>query len=156
MNIKKSLYWSVAGAFLLAACTPDDHSLSMPDLQPADLVQGKAYTVDVDAQNTITLKSLLDKSYNCYWIHPNGRAQGNVATLALPFAGTYEVTFGVDTRGGVVYGAPYQFQINTNNMSLLEDHSLYLSDRWCGTIQKVGSSRQGLWCRQLHWSSDVL
>ena len=121
MNIKKSLYWSVAGAFLLAACTPDDHSLSMPDLQPADLVQGKAYTVDVDAQNTITLKSLLDKSYNCYWIHPNGRAQGNVATLALPFAGTYEVTFGVDTRGGVVYGAPYQFQINTNNMSLLED-----------------------------------
>ena len=121
MNIKKSLYWSVAGAFLLAACTPDDHSLSMPDLQPADLVQGKAYTVDVDAQNTITRKSLLDKSYNCYWIHPNGRAQGNVATLALPFAGTYEVTFGVDTRGGVVYGAPYQFQINTNNMSLLED-----------------------------------
>lgn len=86
MNIKKSLYWSVAGAFLLAACTPDDHSLSMPDLQPADLVQGKAFTVDVDAQNTITLKSLLDKSYNCYWIHPNGRAQGNVATLALPFA----------------------------------------------------------------------
>ena len=68
MNIKKSLYWSVAGAFLLAACPPDDHSLSMPDLQPADLVQGKAYTVDVDAQNTITLKSLLDKSYNCYWI----------------------------------------------------------------------------------------
>lgn len=121
MNIKKSIYLSAAVALVLGSCAPDDHSLSFPDLKSEDLVQGKAYTVDVDAQNTITLKSLLDKSYNCYWIHPNGRAQGSVATLALPFAGTYEVTFGVDTRGGVVYGAPYQFQINTNNMSLLED-----------------------------------
>lgn len=121
MNIKKSIYLSAAVALVMGSCAPDDHSLSFPDLKSEDLVQGKAYTVDVDAQNTITLKSLLDKSYNCYWIHPNGRAQGSVASLALPFAGTYEVTFGVDTRGGVVYGAPYQFQINTNNMSLLED-----------------------------------
>ena len=121
MNTKKSIYLSLAAALLLGACSPDEYSLSKPDLTAEELVQGVAYTVDVDAQNTITLTSLLDKSYNCYWVHPNGRAQGNVATLALPFAGTYEVTFGVDTRGGVVYGAPYQFTINTNNMSLLED-----------------------------------
>ncbi len=121
MNIKKSIYLSAAVLFTLGACAPDDHSLSKPDLQSSDLVQGLAYTVDVDAQNTITLTSLLDESYNCYWIHPNGRAQGNVATLSLPFAGTYEVTFGVDTRGGVVYGEPYRFNITTNNMSLLED-----------------------------------
>ena len=121
MNTKKSIYLSLAAALLLGSCSPDEYSLSKPDLTAEELVQGVAYTVDVDAQNTITLTSLLDKSYNCYWVHPNGRAQGNVATLALPFAGTYEVTFGVDTRGGVVYGAPYQFTINTNNMSLLED-----------------------------------
>ncbi len=121
MNTKKSIYLSLAAALLLGSCSPDEYSLSKPDLTAEELVQGVAYTVDVDAQNTITLTSLLNKSYNCYWVHPNGRAQGNVATLALPFAGTYEVTFGVDTRGGVVYGAPYQFTINTNNMSLLED-----------------------------------
>ena len=121
MNIKKSLYLSAAVALLLGACAPDDHSLSSPDLQPADLVEGKAFSVDVDAQNTITLKSLLDKRYNCYWIQPNGRSQGPVVQLALPFAGTYEVQFGVDTRGGVVYGEPYKFNITTNNMSLLEN-----------------------------------
>lgn len=106
---------------MLGACTPDDHSLSTPDLQPAELAEGIAFTVSVDAQNTVTMQSLLDKSYNCFWIHPNGRAQGPTATTALPFSGTYEVQFGVDTRGGVVYGEPYKFQVSTNNMSLLED-----------------------------------
>ena len=119
--MKKISYMSVAVALFLGACSPDDYSLNKPDLQPEDLVEGITYSVTVDEQNTITLQSLLDKSYNCYWVHPNGRAQGPTAKLALPFAGTYEVTFGVDTRGGVVYGAPYQFQVTTNNMSLLSD-----------------------------------
>ena len=121
MKINKILYSFMATAALMTACSPDDPGLSSPDLQATDLVQGIAYSVAVDAENTVTLTSLLDKSYNCYWVHPNGRAQGPVATLQLPFSGTYEVTFGVDTRGGVVYGEPYQFQVTTNNMSLLED-----------------------------------
>ncbi len=124
MNIKKSTYLSVAVALLMGACSPDEHSLSKVDFQPSDLVQGKAYSVEVDAQNTITLKSLLDKKYNCYWIQPNGRSQGSEVKLQLPFAGTYEVTFGVGTQGGVVYADPYQFQVTTNNMSLL-DNPLY-------------------------------
>ena len=119
--MKKSIYLFAAALLMLGACTPDSHSLDAPSLQSADLTHGSAFQVTVDAQNTVTLKSLLDKSYNCYWIHPNGRAQGPEASLQLPFAGTYEVTFGVDTRGGVVYGAPHKFEITTNNMSLLAD-----------------------------------
>lgn len=119
--MKKSTYLFAAALMLLGACAPDSHSLDAPSLQPADLTHGSAFSVSVDEQNTVSLKSLLDKSYNCYWVHPNGRAQGPEASLQLPFAGTYEVTFGIDTRGGVVYGAPYQFEITTNNMSLLED-----------------------------------
>lgn len=130
-KIKSSLVWLSAilaplplggvGGGLLTACSPDDHSLSQPDLTTADLAQGIAYSVTVDADNTVTLKSLLDKSYNCYWTQPNGRSQGPEVKFQLPFAGTYEVRFGVDTRGGVVYGEPYQFLVTTNNMSLLED-----------------------------------
>ena len=119
--MKKSIYLAVAALLMLGSCTPDSHSLDSLSLQPSDLTHGSAFSVTVDAQNTVTLKSLLDKSYNCYWIHPNGRAQGPVATLQLPFAGKYDVTFGVDTRGGVVYGNPYQFEVTTNNMALLAD-----------------------------------
>lgn len=119
--MKKSIYLAVAALLMLGSCTPDSHSLDSLSLQPSDLTHGSAFSVSVDAQNTVTLKSLLDKSYNCYWIHPNGRAQGPVATLQLPFAGKYDVTFGVDTRGGVVYGDPYQFEVTTNNMALLAD-----------------------------------
>ena len=108
-------------ALLLTACSPDDHNLSKPDFESGDLVHGSAFSVTVDADNTVTLKSLLNDSYNCYWIQPNGRSQGNEVKFQLPFAGSYEVTFGVDTRGGIVYGTPYRFQITTNNMSLLED-----------------------------------
>ncbi|MBQ4387139.1 MAG: hypothetical protein II822_06020 [Prevotella sp.] len=121
MKTNKSIYLSVAALLMLGACSPDSHSLDSLSLQPADLTQGSAFSVTVDEQNTVSMKSLLDKSYNCYWIHPMGRAQGPEATTQLPFAGTYEVTFGVDTRGGVVYGDPYKFQVTTNNMSLLED-----------------------------------
>lgn len=121
MKMKKSIYLSAAVALMLGACSPDDYSLSQPDLESADLAQGIAYSVTVDADNTVTLKSLLDKSYNCYWTQPNGRSQGREVKFQLPFAGTYEVRFGVDTRGGIVYGEPYQFQVTTNNMALLED-----------------------------------
>ncbi len=122
MNIRKYFNMSVAvAAMLLAACSPDEYSLNAPDFKSEDLVQGKAYTVTVDEKNTVTLTSLLGDKYHCYWTQPNGRSQGNEVKFQLPFAGTYEVTFGVDTQGGVVYGEPYQFQVTTNNMSLLDD-----------------------------------
>ena len=122
MKKNKILYSFMAVvALLLGSCSPDNHSLGMPDYDAADLVHGSAFTVSVDAQNTVTLKSLLPSNYNCYWVQPNGRSQGSEVQIQLPFAGTYEVTFGVDTHGGVVYGEPYTFEITTNNMSLLED-----------------------------------
>lgn len=111
----------VAAALLFTACSPDDYSLDKPDLQPEDLVEGVAFSVTVDETNTVTLKSLLPENYNVFWTQPNGRSQGNEVKIQLPFAGTYEVKFGVDTRGGIVYSEPYQFTLNTNNMSLLED-----------------------------------
>ena len=122
MKMNKILYsFMAAVALLLGSCAPDDHSLGMPDYDAEDLVHGTAFSVTVDDQNTVTLKSLLPSNYNCYWVQPNGRSQGNEVKIQLPFAGTYEVTFGVDTHGGVVYGEPYKFEITTNNMSLLED-----------------------------------
>lgn len=111
----------VAAALLFAACSPDEYSLDKPDLQPEDLVAGVAFSVTVDETNTVTLKSLLPENYNCFWTQPNGRSQGNEVKIQLPFAGTYEVKFGVDTRGGIVYSEPYQFELTTNNMSLLEN-----------------------------------
>ena len=122
MKLNKIFYLFMAmAALLLTACTPDKYSMDMPDLQPEDLVAGSAFSVTVDAENTVTLTSLLDERYNCYWIQPNGRSQGREVKLQLPFAGTYEVTFGISTQGGVVYGKPYQFEVTTNNMSLLSD-----------------------------------
>lgn len=122
MNIKKILYSFMAiAALLLTACSPDKPEMGDRAFSPADLVEGKAFSVTVDAQNTVTMKSLLPSSYNCMWNHTNGRSQGNEVQIQIPFAGTYEVTFGVQTRGGIVYGEPYQFEITTNNMSLLAD-----------------------------------
>ncbi len=108
-------------ALLFTACSPDDYGLNKKDISADQLVEGEAFTVTVDDENTVTLTSLLDNSYTVYWTHPNGRTQGKQVKLQLPFAGTYEVSMGVDTRGGVVYGEPYKFTITTNNMSLLED-----------------------------------
>ena len=122
MKKNKILYSFMAMVvLLLGSCSPDSHSLGNPDYAAADLVHGTAFSVTVDDQNTVTLKSLLPSKYQCFWVQPNGRSQGNEVQIQLPFAGTYEVTFGVDTQGGVVYGEPYKFEITTNNMSLLSD-----------------------------------
>ncbi len=124
MKISKLIYsFTAALMFLLfAGCSPDDYELSKKDFTAEDLVEGIAYSVSVDqTTNTVTLKSLLGDNYQCYWVTPNGNSQGSEVTLQLPFAGTYEVQFGVDTSGGVVYGDAYQFTLTTNNMSLLKD-----------------------------------
>lgn len=124
MKLNKYIYGFVAALVMLftASCSPDDYSLGNKDLTAADLVEGVAYSVTVDqSTNKITLKSLLGDNYQCFWVTPNGDSKGNEITLNLPFSGEYEVQFGVDTRGGVVYGEPYKFTLNTNNMELLKD-----------------------------------
>lgn len=99
---------------LLQACSPDDYSLGKKDVTPEDLVEGIAFSVTHDPSNPniIYLESLMPDNYQVLWNHPQGRSQGKKVTLKFPFAGTYQVQMGVETRGGVVYGDYVDFTID--------------------------------------------
>ena len=99
---------------MTAACTPDSYDLEAPDVASEDLVEGIAYTITHDSENPniVYLRSLMPSSYQVCWEHPQGRAQGAEVTLQMPFEGEYEVRFGVQTRGGVVYGPTATFTID--------------------------------------------
>lgn len=107
---------------MATACTPDEFSLDSANVTSDDLVEGLAYTVDVDqTTNTVNMKSLLGSQFVTSWIHPQGASTGETASIRVPFAGDYQVKFGVMTRGGLVYGAPYNFTLNNTNGELLTD-----------------------------------
>ena len=143
MNVKKSLYLSFAAMLvLLGACSPDSHDLAGRDVTSADLAEGIAYSVSVDqSTNTVVLKSLMDTRYQVVWSHPQGRSQEKEVTLQIPFDGEYEVTFGVETRGGVVYGEPYKFSLANTNPDLLTD------PLWAMLAGGIGQSKS--------WQLDV-
>lgn len=125
MKLKNILYTLlVASTMLLAACTPDSFSFGDKTYSAEDLVAPDAYTVTING-NKVTLES---KVSGCtpLWVTPNGRSQEQSLTIELPFAGDYEVTFGVETPGGVVYGNPYQFNLAQNDFSLLSDEKWFL------------------------------
>ncbi|MCC8176828.1 MAG: hypothetical protein LUC85_08740 [Bacteroidales bacterium] len=108
-------YITIAGAAaLMCACSPDTYDLVTENINPGDLVEGIAYTVtaDEDNPNIIHLRSLMPTSYSVQWQHPQGYSQDRELDLKIAFDGTYEVTFGVQTRGGMVYGDPYEFTID--------------------------------------------
>ena len=116
--------------FVMAACTPDSFGFGQKNYSPDDLVQGKAFSVTVEG-NKVTLKSLTS-GCTPLWVTPNGRSQESELTLELPFAGEYEVTYGVETQGGIVYGDPYTFTLSQNDFSLLTDTKwFYLADKNC-------------------------
>ena len=102
---------AVAGLF--SSCTPDDYSLASPAIIPAELVEGIAYTVTPDPNNPniIFCKSDLGAGRSVAWQTPFGLSRGNDVTLQMPFAGDYEVKFGIDTGNGFVWGEPYKFTI---------------------------------------------
>ena len=115
MKLNYYIYSLIAGVLLMfSACTPDEYEMGSKAFAPEDLVEGVAYSVTHDANNPniVYLKSLLGPEYTPLWEHPQGRSQEAEVTLQMPFEGTYEVTFGVETRGGVVYGAPVTFTID--------------------------------------------
>lgn len=115
MKLNYYIYSLIAGVLLMfSACTPDEYEMGSKAFAPEDLVEGVAYSVTHDANNPniVYLKSLLGPEYTPLWEHPQGRSQEAEVTLQMPFEGTYEVTFGVETRGGVVYGAPTTFTID--------------------------------------------
>lgn len=101
-------------AFLFAACSPDSNELEAPDVTADDLVEGIAYTITHDGSNPniVYLESKIGSRYTPVWEHPQGRSQEQKITLKIPFDGTYTVKFGVETRGGVVYGEPVTFTVD--------------------------------------------
>ena len=108
------------------ACSPEEHLLGDVDVQPGDLVEGLAFSIEHDSENPniVYLTSLMDKRYTPIWEHPQGRSQEAMVTLKIPFEGSYEVKFGVQTRGGAVYGEPATFTIDQFYAGFV-DHELW-------------------------------
>ncbi len=100
-------------AFSVASCA-DEYSMPAPNINPAELVEGVAFTVEHDSENPniIHLKSLMPAQYSVAWVTPQGRRTESEVTLQIPFDGTYEVQLGVYTRGGYVWSEPYSFTID--------------------------------------------
>lgn len=99
---------------MFSACTPDSFELGEKDVTIDDLVENIAFSITHDSENPniVYLKSLLPTNYQVCWVHPQGRSQEREVTLQMPFEGEYTVTFGIQTRGGLVYGNPTTFTID--------------------------------------------
>ena len=110
--------------FLVASCSPDDYGFGSKTYSPEDLAEGKAYTVTVEG-NVLKLQSKISDCTSL-WVTPTGRSQEKSLSVELPFAGDYEVTFGVETPGGIVYGEPYKLTLAQNDFSLLSDNKWFL------------------------------
>lgn len=115
MKLKYYIYSFIASMMLIfSACSPEEFDLGAKSVTPDDLAEGIAYTITHDSQNPniVYLESKLGDNYTALWEHPQGRSQAKKVTLKMAFDGTYSVTFGVETRGGVVYGEPTTFKID--------------------------------------------
>lgn len=125
MKLNRYIYSLIAGLILmLSACTPDKYDMGGKTYVSGDLVQGTAYTVTISG-NQVHLKSNIS-GCTPLWVTPQGRSQESDLTIELPFSGTYEVTFGAETPGGIVYGEPYSFTLEQNDFSLLGDEKWFL------------------------------
>jgi len=124
---------------LAYACFPDEYKLGNADVASSDLVEGIAFKIEHDATNPniVYLTSLMDSRYTPLWDHPQGRSQASKVTLKIPFAGTYTVKFGVQTRGGAVYGDPATFTVD-------DMYAPFISDpMW--TMLSGGAGKEKTW-----------
>lgn len=138
MKLKSYIYLFIASVVVFfSACLPDKFDLGETDITPDDLVHGIAFTVTPDPEdpNTIHLQSLMT-GMTSLWETPQGRSQKATMDIALPFAGEYEVTFGVMTPAGPVYGEAYKFSIATNNFNMVSD------EIWSNLAGGVGKTRK--------------
>lgn len=138
MNLKSYIYSLIASvAVLFSACSPEDFDLGSKTYVSDDLVEGITFTVTPDAKdpNIIHLQSLV-KGVTPLWETPQGRSQNASMDIELPFAGEYEVTFGVMTSAGPVYGEPYKFTVTANNFNMLSDA------KWADLAGGVGKTRK--------------
>ena len=125
MKLNQSIYSLLAGLVLMfSACTPDEYDMGNKTYVSDDLAEGIAYTVTIEG-NQVHLKSNIT-GCTPLWVTPQGRSQESELSIELPFAGTYEVTFGAETPGGVVYGEPFSFNLAQNDFSLLSDEKWFL------------------------------
>ena len=110
-------------AIMLASCSPEEYILGDKDVESGDLVEGIAFKIEHDATNPniIHLTSLMGPEYTPLWNHPQGRSQADKVTLEIPFAGTYDVQFGVETRGGIVYGDTVTFKVDNLYAGFISD-----------------------------------
>lgn len=104
---------------IITACSPEDYGFGDAQYTADQLVAPSAYEVTVEG-NRVHLKSNV-QGCTPLWVTPNGRSQNEDYYIDLPFAGEYEVTFGCETRAGVIYGEPYTFTIGQNDFSMLSD-----------------------------------
>lgn len=127
--------WTV----LLTSCSPEKYGLGDIDVLPSQLVEGIAFKIEHDPTNPniVHLTSLMDSKYTPLWDHPQGRSQSNKVTLKIPFAGTYSVKFGVQTRGGVVYGEPATFKVDQMYAGFISD------EMW--TMLSGGAGEEKTW-----------
>lgn len=126
-------------AVLLASCSRDKYLLGGIDVLPDELVEGIAFKIEHDASNPniVYLTSLMDNKYTPLWDHPQGRSQEKKVTLKIPFAGTYTVKFGVQTRGGIVYGEPVTFKVDQMYAEFISD------EMW--TMLAGGAGKEKKW-----------
>lgn len=142
--MKKYILATIASLMLmLPSCTPNTYTMGEVDVTADDLVEGIAYSITHDATNPniVYLTSLMSPNYQCLWNHPQGRSQGSTIVLQMPFEGEYEVTFGVQTRGGYVYGAPAKFTIDQFCADFVND------ELWTCLTGGVGKSKR--------WKLDI-
>lgn len=125
-------------AGIMTSCSPDDHSLASAPVTAEQLVEGIAFKVTPDANdpNTIILRSLV-KGATPVWKTPQGMSQKEEFSIQLPFSGTYELTYGVMTQAGTIWGEPYQFEVVNNNFELLSD------EIWTNLAGGVDENGQG-------------
>lgn len=138
MKLNYYIYSFIASLMLaFTACTPEDFDLGAKSVTADDLVEGIAYTITHDSENPniVYLESKMPNSYTALWEHPQGRSQEKKVTLRIPFEGTYTVTFGVETRGGAVYGEPVTFEVDEFCADFVND------ELWTFLTGGVGNSK---------------
>ena len=138
MKLSYYIYSLIASVLLIfSACSPDEYDLGGKDLTADDLVEGLAYSITHDSENPniVYLESKLGTNYTALWEHPQGRSQEKKVTLRIPFEGTYTVTFGVETRGGVIYGEPTTFVVKDFCAEFVTD------ELWTMLTGGVGNSK---------------
>ncbi|HEY3401921.1 MAG TPA: hypothetical protein VGK59_00960 [Ohtaekwangia sp.] len=122
MNKLIRIFTALLGLWIFS-CSPDEADLGNVDVSSNELVEGIAFKIEHDATNPniVYLTSLMDSRYTPQWDHPQGRSQKQTVRLEIPFAGTYTVKFGVQTRGGIVYGEPVTFTVDEMYAGFISD-----------------------------------